>query len=709
MGDGQVEVLEVPSPVVTPDTVLVEIRASLLSAGTERAKVQTARQGLIGKARSRPDQVAKVVESARRDGISDTVRAVRMRLQAPDVLGYSAAGVVLEVGGNVPDVAPGDHVACGGASAVHAEVDRVPGNLCVPIPVGLDFEIAAFATVGSIAMHGVRQADVRLGERVAVIGLGLVGQLAGQLLRAAGCSVVGIDLDEGLVSHAVEHGAVDAGFGRSELDGPSLPAAATGCDAVLITAATKSQDPIELAAKLSRDRGRVVVVGDVGLAVPRAPYYDKELDLRLSRSYGPGRYDREYEERGLDYPIGYVRWTERRNMAAFVELAAAGKVDVSNLITDRVDVENAPEAYQHLATSATSPLAVILRYPHEDAEFTGQVKQRLASAAPTVDGRSVGVIGAGSFSERILVSGLQSAGFALTSIASASGLSAEHLAGRSESARAADPAEIFEDPAIDVVAIATRHASHCELALRALEAGKAVFVEKPPALDMEGLDALEQATLSGPPLAVGFNRRHAPMAVAMREHVAGRGSPVQLIYRVNAGSLPAEHWLNDITEGGGRLVGEGCHFVDFACWFAGDIPTRVSCFVRPEPGQPLRAAQSFTVALEFADGSLATILYEAGGATGLGKEYAEAHGGGRSAALDDFQSLKTYEGRRGRRQRGLARGKGHDEQFQAFAQLLRGEAAPPAPSHLSTMRATLAADRSAESGRAVEVKGGEVL
>lgn len=702
MGDGSLDVVDVATPVLTPDTVLVSIRASLLSAGTERAKVRTARQSLIGKARSRPDQVAKVLDAARRDGVAETVRNVRTRLGAPEGLGYSAAGVVLEVGSRVVDIAPGDQVACGGAGAVHAEVDRVPGNLCVRMSPGLSFESAAFATVGSIAMHGVRQADVRLGERVAVIGLGLVGQLAGQILRAAGCTVVGVDLDDTLVSHAVEHGAADAAFRRPELDGASLPAAAANCDAVLITAATSSPDPVQLAARLARDRGRVVVVGDVGMDVPRGPYYDKELDLRLSRSYGPGRYDKEYEERGLDYPIGYVRWTERRNMAAFLELVAAAKIDVSSLITGRVDIGDAAEAYERLATNDASPLAIILGYPETDP-----VHRPAPAPAPAqrVAGRSVGVIGAGSFAERVMVPGLASAGFSLSAVASASGLSAEHVAGRFGFVRSVSPPELLADPEVDVVAIATRHSSHAELALGALASGKAVFVEKPPALDFDELDALDAAVVAGPPLVVGFNRRHAPQAVAMRDHVARGAGPASLLYRINAGRLPDDHWLNDMHEGGGRLVGEGCHFVDFACWFAGALPRRVSCLVRPEPGRPLRAAQSFTVSLEFPDGSLATIVYEAGGAPGLPKEYVEAHSGGRSAVLDDFKTLTLYEGRRGRRQRGAGRGKGHKEQFAGLQSTLAGEAAPAAPAHLETMRVTLAAARSAETGQTLNAAG----
>jgi predicted dehydrogenase len=580
----------------------------------------------------------------------------------------------------------------------------------VKLPSKVGFENAAFTTLGSIAMHGVRQADARVGERVAVIGLGLVGQLVGQILQAAGCRVVGIDLDETLVRHAVEHGAAEAGFRRHELDG-SLPATATDCDAVVITAATRSSDPVELAARLARDRARAVVVGDVGMHVPRGPFYDKELDLRLSRSYGPGRYDPEYEERGLDYPIGYVRWTERRNMSAFVDLVESGKVDVANLITDRVDLDDAAEAYERLAESDSSPLAIVLRYPANPAGSApnGGATPRVAAVrGPYEGGRSVGLMGAGSFAERVLSPGLKSSGFTISAVASSSGLSADHLASRLDS-RPLTPTELLEDASIDVVAIATRHSSHANLAIEALRRGKAVFVEKPPALNLEELDALEAAAESGMPVVVGFNRRHAPAAVAMRNHVVRPGLPASLLYRVNAGRLPDDHWINDLHEGGGRLLGEGCHFVDFACWFAGDLPRSVTCLVRREPGQPLAACQSFTVSLEFRGGSLATIVYEAEGAPGLAKERVEAHACGRSAVLDDFRTLTFFEGRRGHRQRGVGRGKGHREQFAALDAAFRGSPSPPNPTHLATMRVTLAALRSAEVGQAVDPATGSPL
>jgi predicted dehydrogenase/threonine dehydrogenase-like Zn-dependent dehydrogenase len=700
--DGRVEVLDVPPPTLTPDGVIVDIRASLLSAGTERSKIETGRQSLIGKARSRPDQVRQVVAKAQRDGFRETLDTVRSRLDQPSGIGYSAAGVVVAAGARVADLAPGDRVACGGGDhAVHAELDHVPGNLCVPLADAVSFEEGAFATVGSIALHGVRQADVRLGERVAVIGLGLVGQLACRLLAASGCSVVGVDLANDLVDLAARGGVETVAYHRSALDG-ELPRDARDCDAVIVAAATGSSDPVELAARLCRDRGRVVIIGDVGMALPRAPYYDKELDLRLSRSYGPGRYDREYEERGLDYPIGYVRWTERRNMAAFTQLVAEGRLAVADLITERIAVDDAPSAYEQLASSASSPLGIVLQY-EPGPELAAPSPPAIGTPAPAATDLRVNVVGAGSFAQRILIPGLRRAGFELAKVASASGLSARTAAERFGFDEAVDPDVAAAGEGAGVVVVATRHETHAALAERALHAGRAVFVEKPPCLTEDELARLRHARAeSGRPLVVGFNRRHAPLSLALRSHVAATHAPQEILIRVNAGRLPDDHWLNDPVEGGGRLLGEGCHFVDLACWLTGRLPERVSCVMRGEPGRPLQSAQSFTVALDFPDGSVATILYGAGGAPGLGKEYVEVHAGGRSAILDDFRRLTLHGSGRAERVRDRGGDKGHAAQLERLREQLRGEAPPPDPDHLDSMAVTLAALRSAEAGTATE-------
>ncbi len=702
--DGRISVLDVPPPELRPEGVLVDVRASLVSTGTERKKVETGRQSLVGKARSRPDEARKVLEKARRDGIAETVNAVRSRLEQPGALGYATAGVVLAAGARVQDLAPGDRVACGGGGyAVHAELNYVPANLAVRVPDGVAFADAAFATVGAIALHGVRQSDARLGERVAVIGLGLVGQLTGLILRAAGCRVFGTDLSPDLVRLALEEGAADAAYERAELDG-SLPPEAAGCDAVLVTAATSSSDPLAFAARLARDRARVVVVGEVGMELPREAYYAKELDVRLSRSYGPGRYDPEYEERGLDYPIGYVRWTERRNMSAFLDLVAAGKVRVGPLISERVPLDEAPEAYERLVSDDRTPLAVVIEY--EPAQERPSVRVPARAQAPSRP-RAAGVVGAGSFATRILIPGLGSAGFELVAVASASGLSARGAADRFGFRRAVTADELVADPEIGVVAVATRHSSHARLAAASLRAGKAVFVEKPPALTAGELEDLRAARdESGRPLAVGFNRRHAPLALRLRDFVREAAGPLELLVRVNAGALPPGHWLNDLDEGGGRLLGEGCHFIDFACWLAGGLPTRILCSMRPEAGLPLAAAQSFTVTLDFSDGSLATIVYGARGSSRLGKEYIEVHAAGRSAVLHDFRSLTLLTDGRPRRGTSRVADRGHEAQFAVLARRVAGEPeALPDPDPLDTMAATLAALASAESGTAVAGTG----
>jgi predicted dehydrogenase/threonine dehydrogenase-like Zn-dependent dehydrogenase len=701
--DGAIEVLDVPPPSLTPEGVIVDVRTSLLSAGTERSKIEAGRKSMLGKARARPDQVRAVVEKARQDGVKAAADAVRARLDEPSALGYSAAGVVTAVGARVRDLSVADRVACaGGGYAVHAELVHVPGNLCVRLPERVDFSEGAFTTVGSIALHAVRQADVRLGERVAVVGLGLVGQLASQLLKASGCNVVGIDLDRKLVELAHGIGAIDYGAAREELRHDRLPDQVRECDAVLITAATASDDPIELAAELSRDRGRVVVVGDVGLKLPRAPYYEKEIELRLSRSYGPGRYDREYEERGLDYPIGYVRWTERRNMEAFVELVANGKVTVEPLITNRVPIDEAPAAYERL-TADSSPLGILLTYqPAPDRAATAERKAPpSAVVTPPGNATAVGVIGAGSFAQRILIPALADSGFELVSVASAAGLSARAAADRFSFSSAVTATEVIDNPQIGLVVIATRHSSHASLAAAALRAGKAVFVEKPPCLNPVELRELRAASWeSGRPLAVGFNRRHAPLARALREHVGGHG-PVNLIYRVKPDSLPPDHWLLDPDEGG-QLVGEGCHFVDLACWIAGALPDRVSCTMQADLQGSQPAGQRFTVTLQFGDGSLATINYGSAGADAVGKEHLEVHSGDRSALLDDFRRLTLYSGRRQEQKRARSRDKGHFAQIAHLRSVIEGRVSNDPLDPLDTMQVTLAALASVRSGTSVD-------
>lgn len=701
--NGRVEVLDVPPPVLAPDGVLVDVRASLLSPGTERSSLEAARRGPIGKARARPDQAREVLDKVRREGVRPTVEAVRRRLNDPSPVGYSTSGVVAAVGERVSDIGVGDRVACGGGGyAVHAEVNYVPVNLCVRLPDAVPFETGAFTTIGSIALHAVRQAEAHIGERVAVIGLGLVGQLTCRILAAAGCNALGIDLVEDLVDLA-QRGGAQAAYRRTHLDPSNLPRDIRDCDSVIVTAATHSDDPIALAGALARDRARVVIVGDVGLTMPRAAYYGKELELRLSRSYGPGRYDRMYEERGLDYPIGYVRWTERRNLESFVSLLAAGRVAVDDLITARIPARHAADVYDKLASTNMSPLGVVITYEGERGVQAGAARERATSASKHNPGAPrVGVIGAGSFSQRMLIPALEKAGFALCLVGSATGASAAGAASRFGFECAVSPEEILSDERLDLVCVATRHQSHATYAVRALERHEAVFIEKPPALTMDDLALLREASHNRV-LQVGFNRRYAPLAVAMQEYVVTGGHPVELLYRIAGGGFEEKHWLNDPEDGGGRFLGEGCHFVDFACWFVGALPSRVDSTIATG-AQGHAPAGRFSTCLTFPDRSLATIVYGSESAPNIEKERVEAHSGGASAILTDFRQLDLYGRGRHRSLRNRHADKGHRAQMIALRRAIEGE--PLAgPDPLDTMAITIEALRAAHGGSGGESRG----
>jgi predicted dehydrogenase/threonine dehydrogenase-like Zn-dependent dehydrogenase len=701
--DGRLELVEVPDPALAPGHVAVRVEASLVSAGTERATLDVARKGLIAKARARPDQARQVIERARREGVRSTVDLVRQRLDELGPLGYSAAGVAVEVGEGVRGISPGDRLAiAGGGAANHAEIDVVPALLCAPIPDGVGFEDASFATLGAIAMHGFRRADVQVGSRVAVVGLGLVGQLAVRIALAAGCRVLGVDLSERFCALAAEAGAETAL--RGELDDASAWAA--HADAVLVCAsAPGSDDPVRLAAMLARDRAPVVIVGDVKLDLPRGPYYDRELDLRLSRSYGPGRYDPAYELHGHDYPIGYVRWTEGRNIESFLDLVASGRIDPGPLVTHRYPFERAEEAFELLTADDPEggrPIGIVLQYesaarPARPAPAPARPR-RPAGAKPRF-----GLIGAGRFASATIVPGLIAAGLEPGAVASAGGLSAEDLRRRFEFGSAhSDPGELIDSGGLDLIAIATRHDTHAELAARALRAGIAVYVEKPLALDAEGLTAVRDAqAATGAPLVVGFNRRHAPIAARLRE----LPGPRLMAYRVNAGRLPLEHWTNDPEVGGGRLLGEGCHFVDFLCDQAPGDPLRVSARgFRSDPSLPLLATDNFTLQIDFSDGSAGTVNYAADAPTGPGKERFETSSPGVYAALDDFRSGELWRGSQRTRLGGRAADKGWSGQYEMLAAVLSGRSeAPPVEGYLLSTLATLAAARSLSTGAAEAV------
>ncbi|HYE15335.1 MAG TPA: bi-domain-containing oxidoreductase, partial [Pyrinomonadaceae bacterium] len=560
---GAVEVADVPAPALRRGRVLVRAAASLISAGTERAAVGDNRKGLLGRAVAQPELVRKAVARAREEGLMSAVEAVRSKLEESVALGYSAAGVVVGVGEGVEGFRAGDRVACAGLGyASHAEVLSVPKNLCARVPEGVELSEAAYATLGAIALQGVRLAAPTLGESVVVVGLGLLGQLATQLLTANGCRVFGVDPDAGRVALARSLGADDGcapdeGAARKILDWSR----GRGADAVLITAATESSQPVVLAGEVSRLKGRVVVVGQVGMEVPRDLYFRRELSLQVSMSYGPGRYDPEYEERGHDYPVAYVRWTEGRNIEAFLDLLAAGRVNVSRLTTHRFPVEEGAQAYRLITGEAGEPyLGVLLEY---DAERElGRRFSLKPRAAESVDERAaaskaaavrIGLVGAGGYATAMLLPQFKAAGAELVSIATASGVSALNVGRRFGFESCASTAEeVIEDPSVNLVVVATRHDSHARLARLALEAGKSVFVEKPLALSEEELEGvLGAARRSAGRLMVGFNRRFSPLAVKAKEFFEGRRWPLSIVYRVNTGRVPREHWSQNPVEGGG--------------------------------------------------------------------------------------------------------------------------------------------------------------
>lgn len=698
--DGRTYLAEVPAPTPTAGQVLVRVRASAVSAGTERALVDFAKSGLLGKARRRPDLVRQVLRKARRDGVLATWKTAQGRLEEPMALGYSCAGVVEAIGEGVEDFAVGDRVACAGAGyANHAEFAAVPQNLCVRLPDNVAWDAAALTTLGAIALQGLRLSDAKLGETVAVIGLGLLGQLAARLAKAAGCRVFGVDLDEARLQAARA-----AGVATAIREGAERAAAAftdgRGFDAVLIAADGASNDPIELAAELARDRGVIVAVGNVTLGVPRNAFYHKELTLKVSRSYGPGRYDPAYEEGGLDYPYGYVRWTEQRNMAEFARLLGSGDLSLGPVITHRLPIAEGVEAYGLISDGNRGALGVVLEYPDGAAAST-RVDLRPAGAARPGDG--VGVLGAGAFATGVMLPAIKASGAALRGIASPSGTSAKGAAERFKFAYAASKAEeVIEDPGTATVAILTRHDQHAAQVCAALAAGKNVFVEKPLCLSAEELAGIEAARRGDKGiLAVGFNRRFAPLTKALKDAFADAAGPKAVQIRVNAGALPAGHWAADPAQGG-RLLGEGCHFIDWANGVIGALPVTADArSLGRKEGE-----QDWMLRLVYPDGSAADILYTSEGDAALGKERYEVHGGGVSAVLEDFRSLTVCKDGKERRTGGWsAADKGHAAQWNAFYEAVRtGGAAPVAWEEIAgATRAALAARESLRRGAPVAV------
>ena len=697
-------VIDLPSPLVGSNAVLVRTAASLISVGTERTVVTMASKSLLQKARTRPDLVHQVVDKAQREGILTTLESVRSRLDQLLALGYSSTGTVIAVGDDVTGFQVGDRVACaGGGYAVHAEVVSVPRNLVVKLPGSVDFESAAFATLGAIALHGLRLAEPQLSEMVAVIGLGLVGQLAVQLAKAAGCRVFGVDLAPDRVRLALQLG-IDQAVLRPEAQAEAQ-AFTGGCgfDTVVITAATRSNDPVELAGHIARDRAVVVAVGAVGMTIPRKVYYEKELDFRISRSYGPGRYDPTYEEKGVDYPYGYVRWTENRNMQAFVQLLAEGKVDVKPLITHRFLIEEAAKAYDLITGKTEEPfLGVLITYPEQpDLSRRIELRKRVAGgrwqiatetwqSAISHQPVAIGLLGAGNFATTTLLPAMRKVpGIELIGVCTATGLSARH-AGDKFGFRycTTDENEILSDPEINTVVIATRHHLHARQVIAALKAGKHVHCEKPLCPNEDELRSIVQTFNACPErnrrvqrtsiLTVGFNRRFAPLTRQLKAFLTDIHEPLVMHYRVNAGYIPLDHWVHDPEQSGGRVIGEVCHFVDFLTFLAGALPMRVHARSLPNDGRYRN--DNVVITLEFADRSLGTITYVANGDKAFPKERVEVFGGGTVAVLDDFRCLELVRnGRKKVHRSRLRQDKGHRGEWEAFVAALRDGDPLPIP------------------------------
>jgi predicted dehydrogenase len=688
LADGATRLVDAPAPTAGRHGLVIATHTSVVSAGTERMLVDFGRASLLGKARSQPHRVAEVIDKARTDGVATTVNAVRSKLAQPLPLGYSSSGVVVQVGRDVTGVSVGDLVATAGG---HAELAAVPVNLTTPVPDGVSAPDAAFATIGSIALQGVRLAQPTVGERFAVVGLGLVGLLTVQLLTAQGCRVLGIDPNDERRKRAEAFGATTVHAAHDVLAAAEELTGGRGIDGVIICASTTSNEPVHQAAQMCRQRGRIILVGVTGLELQRADFYEKELTFQVSASYGPGRYDPSYEDGGTDYPFGLVRWTASRNMGAVLDLIDRGRVDVASLVTHDHPFADAPAAYDTLV-SDPSALGIVLTYPEIDLaapEGSGLLTSRvtISSTATGTAGRGqVGVLGAGNFATQILLPAVRDAGGAIHTVVSSGGASAS-LAAQKFGARQASTNvdDVFGSADIDTVVVATRHDSHARYVDRALRAGQHVFVEKPLAVTAEDLElvrlAVQEAADAGGPLPVlmvGFNRRFAPVTRRMVELLATQSGPKAVTLTMNAGHIPADHWTQDPEAGGGRIIGEACHFIDLARFLVGSPIEAVQSTFLGQPG-PTTPADTAVITLRFADGSIATVNYLANGSKKFPKERVEVFSGGRVLVNDNFRTLRPYGWPGVRTLRLRSQDKGHAAGMAAFLEAVRAGGPSPIP------------------------------
>ena len=674
---GELKEIKERPPKIKVKRVLVKTSYSLISAGTEKTKIDMGKKNLIEKARSRPDLVKKVLEKAKKDGLWKTWQTVSQRLSTPITLGYSCSGVVLEVGEGVEGIKRGDLVACGGSFANHAEIVSIPKNLVVSIPEGVEVDQAAFTTIGAIAMQGVRQADVRIGEKVAVIGLGLIGLLVVQILKASGCQTIGMDVDSEKVSLSKKLGCDEAvliddnNFEEVVL----LFTNGYGVDSTIITAGTQSNGPIEQAGEITREKGRVVVVGAVGMNIPREPYYLKEIDFRISRSYGPGRYDDNYEIKGHDYPFAYVRFTEQRNMECFLSLIKNKQIDITPLITHRFTIDNAYKGYELIEGDKTEPyLGILLEYSREEIEIPAKINLRPIN--PLKGKIIVGVIGAGNYATSNLLPYLKAnPDIAMGTICTATGVTAIDVAKQFgfQSANS-DVDQIITES--DAVLIATRHSDHASYTIKALNKNKSVFVEKPLVIKEEELEEFISMSLNGfqGSLMVGFNRRFSPAVELVKEHFQSSTGQKQVLIRINAGNIPMDHWIQDPDVGGGRLIGEACHFVDLIVSLTGSLVETVSSTAIPKKGIPAVLWDNFSITLGMADGSVGCIVYTSIGDPSMPKEYIEVFCENKVGVINDFDSVDLWDNNKRKRKKWFNKDKGQQKQIEAWVKgMQKGE------------------------------------
>lgn len=676
LGSGDMVIQEVPYPQVGKGMVIVKNHYSIISAGTEGSTVVAARKSLIGKAKERPQQVKQVIDTLKKQGPVQTYRAVMKKLDAYSPLGYSCAGEVIEVGEGVTEFEVGDKVACAGAGyANHAEIVSVPVNLCVKLENNANLKDAAYNTLGAISMQGVRQADLRLGESCVIIGLGLLGQLAALILNASGVTVIGVDVSEAAVNQAIENKVVDLGLTRNAPGAESQILDATkghGADAVIIAAATSSLDPINFAGAIARKKGKVVVLGAVPTGFDRDPYwYRKELELKMACSYGPGRYDLNYEEKGIDYPLPYVRWTEKRNMEAFQDLLATGRIDIGYLTTHQFEFDNAKAAFDLVVSKSEPFTGIALKYNTERAVS----KEKITTSEHTKLGKvNISFIGAGSYAQGNLLPNIpESSDIGRVGVLTNTGTTSKRVAEKFKFQFCATQEDDVLDEKTNTVFVATRHDSHGPFVLKSLKAKKNVFVEKPLCLlESELQEIIEAQSNAKTAVMVGFNRRFSPLTTQLKKVVGN--NPMTMIYRINAGAIPKDTWIQDAEIGGGRILGEVCHFIDYLTYLNGSLPVKISAAALPDANQ---LNDTLNILIQFENGSNGVIGYYANGSKSMTKEYIEVFSAGMSATLNDFKELKIYGKGKPKKTKILNQNKGQKEMVTAFVNGLLSDGSSP--------------------------------